>query len=88
VALAGVVEDRSRKVLHGLDSVNARVFGALHAFRVTGGVDASVGLSNRITTTQRYMNARVTSLAESMRRARKQRFKRLEDAGEASVQIG
>jgi integrase len=34
-----------------------------------------------ITTTQRYMNARATSLADSMRRARAQRVKRLEEAG-------
>ena len=40
-----------------------------------------------ITTTQRYMNARVTSLGESMRRAREQRVKRLEDAGEANFQV-
>jgi hypothetical protein len=41
-----------------------------------------------ITTTQRYMNARVISLGESMRRAREKRVKRLEDAGETSVQVG
>ena len=41
-----------------------------------------------ITTTQRYMNARETSLAESMRRARQHRAKRLEDAGEAGIEVG
>jgi site-specific recombinase XerD len=41
-----------------------------------------------ITTTQRYMNARPTSLAESMRRARERRIKRLELADETTVQAG
>ena len=41
-----------------------------------------------ITTTQRYMNARATSLAESMRQARERRVNRLEHADEATVQVG
>jgi site-specific recombinase XerD len=41
-----------------------------------------------ITTTQRYMNARASSLAESMRQARNRRVTRLEHSDEASVQIG
>jgi hypothetical protein len=41
-----------------------------------------------ITTTQRYMNARASSLAESMRQARTRRVTRLEHSDEASVQIG
>ena len=41
-----------------------------------------------ITTTQRYMNARASSMAESMRQARTRRVTRLEHSDEASVQIG
>lgn len=41
-----------------------------------------------ITTTQRYMNARASSLAESMRQSRTRRVTRLEHSDEASVQIG
>jgi len=41
-----------------------------------------------ITTTQRYMNARASSLAESMRQARERRVNRVERADEATVQIG
>ena len=41
-----------------------------------------------ITTTQRYMNARASSLAESMRQARERRVNRVEHADEATVQIG
>ncbi|MPY88630.1 MAG: tyrosine-type recombinase/integrase [Luteitalea sp.] len=42
-----------------------------------------------ITTTQRYMNARANSLAESMRQARARRVKRLDEGGdEATAQIG
>jgi integrase len=41
-----------------------------------------------ITTTQRYMNARATSLAESMRQARERRVKRLDASDEATVQMG
>ena len=42
-----------------------------------------------ITTTQRYMNARANSLAESMRQARGRRAKRLEEGhDETNVQIG
>src|SRR5687767_5067085 len=41
-----------------------------------------------ITTTQRYMNARASSLAESMRQARTRRVQRLEDSDDADVQIG
>jgi integrase len=41
-----------------------------------------------ITTTQRYMNARASSLAESMRQARSRRVTRVEHCDEASVQIG
>jgi integrase len=41
-----------------------------------------------IITTQRYMNARATSLAESMRQARERRVKRLEHVEEATVQVG
>jgi hypothetical protein len=41
-----------------------------------------------ITTTQRCMNARASSLAESMRQARNRRVTRLEHSDEASVQIG
>ena len=38
-----------------------------------------------ITTTQRYMNARASSLAESMRQARERRVNRVEHADEATV---
>jgi acyl-CoA reductase-like NAD-dependent aldehyde dehydrogenase len=41
-----------------------------------------------ITATQRYMNARANSLAESMRQARERRVNRVEHADEATVQIG
>lgn len=41
-----------------------------------------------ITTTQRYMNARASSLAESMRQARERRVMRVEDSDEAIAQIG
>jgi integrase len=41
-----------------------------------------------ITTTQRYMNARATSLAESMRNAREHRAKRVEGRAEEPVQVG
>ena len=41
-----------------------------------------------ITTTQRYMNARASSLAESMRHARERRVSRVEHADEATAQIG
>jgi integrase len=41
-----------------------------------------------ITTTQRYMNARASSLAESMRQARERRVSRVEHADEATAQIG
>ena len=41
-----------------------------------------------ITTTQRYMNARANSLAESMRHARERRVERLEQSDEATVQMG
>jgi hypothetical protein len=40
-----------------------------------------------ITTTQRYMNARASSLAESMRHARERRVNRV-DADETTAQIG
>ena len=41
-----------------------------------------------ITTTQRYMNARSSSLAESMRQARERRVNRVEHVDEATAQIG
>jgi integrase len=41
-----------------------------------------------ITTTQRYMNARANSLAESMRKAREHRATRLARADEEHVQVG
>jgi site-specific recombinase XerD len=41
-----------------------------------------------ITTTQRYMNARANSLAESMRKARERRTKRVEQHEEQSTQVG
>ena len=41
-----------------------------------------------ITTTQRYMNARATSLAESMRQARGRRGKRLEQGDDSAAQVG
>ena len=41
-----------------------------------------------ITTTQRYMNARATSSADSMRQARERRVKRLEHIEAATVQVG
>jgi integrase len=41
-----------------------------------------------ITTTQRYMNARVSSLAESMRHARERRAGRINHDGEGNVQAG
>jgi hypothetical protein len=41
-----------------------------------------------ITTAQRYMNARASSLAESMRQACERRVSRVEHADEATAQIG
>ena len=41
-----------------------------------------------ITTTQRYMNALETSLADSMRHARERRVKRLEHSDESTAQVG
>ena len=41
-----------------------------------------------ITTTQRYMNARASSLAESMRKARERRVKRVEQHEDQNVQVG
>ena len=41
-----------------------------------------------ITTTQRYMNARASSLAESMRNARERRAKRVEARAEEQVEVG
>lgn len=41
-----------------------------------------------ITTTQRYMNARANSPAESMRQARELRMRRMEEANEETVQVG
>jgi integrase len=41
-----------------------------------------------ITTTQRYMNARANSLAESMRKAREHRAKRVDQHENQSVQVG
>jgi len=41
-----------------------------------------------ITTTQRYMNARATSLAESMRQARQRRADRVAQAKVENVQVG
>ena len=41
-----------------------------------------------ITTTQRYMNARANSLAESMRKAREHRAKRVEDHENQNVDVG
>jgi site-specific recombinase XerD len=41
-----------------------------------------------ITTTQRYMNARANSLAESMRQARERRINRLARHDEEQVQVG
>jgi site-specific recombinase XerD len=41
-----------------------------------------------ITTTQRYMNARANSLAESMRQARERRVDRLARHDEEQVQVG
>ena len=41
-----------------------------------------------ITTTQRHMNARASSLAESMRPARERRVNRVEHDDEATAQIG
>ena len=41
-----------------------------------------------ITTTQRYMNARANSLAESMRHARQRRSDRLADHSDENVQVG
>jgi site-specific recombinase XerD len=41
-----------------------------------------------ITTTQRYMNARVNSLAESIRKARERRVNRLADGNDDQVQVG
>lgn len=41
-----------------------------------------------ITTTQRYMNACASSLAESMRQARERRVNRVEHVDEATAQIG
>lgn len=41
-----------------------------------------------ITTTQRYMNARATSLAESMRQARERRVNRVERVDDVTAQIG
>jgi hypothetical protein len=44
-----------------------------------------VGHAN-ITTTERYMNARASSLAESMRHARERRANRIDHDGESNVQ--
>ena len=41
-----------------------------------------------ITTTQRYMNARANSLAESMRQARQRRGDRLAEQSDDNVQVG
>jgi len=41
-----------------------------------------------ITTTQRYMNARANSLAESMRHARERRVNRLARYDEEQVEVG
>ena len=41
-----------------------------------------------ITTTQRYMNARVNSLAESMRQARERRANRVAHGDQEHVQVG
>src|SRR5207249_11322734 len=41
-----------------------------------------------ITTTQRYMNARANSLAESMRQARERRANRVTRSDEEQVQVG
>jgi integrase len=41
-----------------------------------------------ITTTQRYMNARANSLAESMRQARERRTSRIASTDEEHVQVG
>jgi site-specific recombinase XerD len=41
-----------------------------------------------ITTTQRYMNARANSLAESMRQARERRANRVAHSDEENVQVG
>jgi integrase len=41
-----------------------------------------------ITTTQRYMNARANSLAESMRQARERRTRRIEQSDEPNVEAG
>lgn len=41
-----------------------------------------------ISTTQRYMNARANSLAESMRKARERRVKRVEQHEGQNVQVG
>ena len=41
-----------------------------------------------ITTTQRYMNARASSLAESMRKARERRTNRIEQREEENAQVG
>jgi site-specific recombinase XerD len=41
-----------------------------------------------ITTTQRYMNARAYSLAESMRQARARRSSRVATEDEKNVQVG
>jgi hypothetical protein len=41
-----------------------------------------------ITTTQRYMNARESSLAESMRKARERRAKHLEFRDDQDVEVG
>jgi len=41
-----------------------------------------------ITTTQRYMNARANSLAESMRQARQRRVDRLAQQSDDNVQLG
>jgi hypothetical protein len=41
-----------------------------------------------ITTTQRYMNARANSLAESVRQARARRAARVTTADEEHVQVG
>jgi site-specific recombinase XerD len=41
-----------------------------------------------ITTTQRYMNARANSLAESMRQARERGARRIEQSDENDVEVG
>jgi len=55
---------------------------------VGSGPDGALAGHANITTTQRCMNARASSLAESMRQTRERRVNRVEHVDQATAQIG